>query len=444
MKYEQSLYTFTYTTLILIENVASYWLVSINPEVVDRNLKIKEQQNSAVCGYMFSYFFFGMIVGSFIWPSVSKVLSKRNCIILGFLLQALTNFMTGLTTNLMLIYFWRVLFGAAHNMNTIGKSFVFDFSEPENRQMLFNTKSCACLAAACFGPLIGYYLYIYCNKDYYLSFAYISAIYGVGILLFFITFYIYYDNVSVEDKVKKADDEEAVGLVESKDKQKDSLKSQKSIWEVLGIIYSKPLVRDAVLAYFIVNGDYTVRLFITIFYMEAPWKDQGLGISTEAVSIINMLIFFPSLVLLLTSPSFIPKKFSVFGFTKFVMWMSLIWTFLMPILRDVFPNNQHLYFYVICIVFSMSSFFNPNLFSPFLNLYMNDQMDRDSRVAFNSITFISFSVSAVLMVAFISPFFSISLYDPFFVKFVPYNKYLCFVIMDLLLASGLYILRNHK
>ncbi len=433
--------------MILIENLASYWIVSIIPEVVELNLGISKEENSKICGYIFSYFFFGMIAGSFVWPSVSRFISKRNCIMLGFILQAITNIFTGQTKRLYFVYFWRFIYGACHNLNTIGKSFIFDFAESRNRQIAFNSKSCASLAAACFGPLFGYYVYDYYQKDYFSSFAFISTTYAFGIILFFIVFYVYYDNLAVkEESPKIQDDEETKSLVKPPDDNnitKGITPEQKGIFEVIRLIFATPKLRNVIFAYLIVNGDYTVRLFLTIFYMETPWSQEGLGISTKGVSIISLIIFLPSIVLILTSTLFIPKKIKVFTFTKFVILMSILFTIMLPLFRDIFPNNTGWFYWIICVVFGLNSFFNPNLFSPFLNYYINATLDNDSRNSLNSITFIASSLSSVVLLALVSPLLSISLHNPNFTAHSPYSKYLSFVLLDVLQFVGLYLLRNH-
>ena len=83
--------------------------------------------------------------------------------------------------------------------------------------------------------------------------------------------------------------------------------------------------------------------------------------------------------------------------------------------------------------YGITSFFNLKLFSPFINFYLSDKIDKTCRIAMNSITFVGSCVAATLAMTFICPFFSRSMNDPDFVAFVLYNKYVEFVPMNVFL-----------
>ena len=91
--------------------------------------------------------------------------------------------------------------GFMHNLNTVGKDFIFEFADYNHRQYAFSFKSCFGMIASFIGPYIGYYIYQYSNKSFYLSTLFISIYFYIPALILFIILF-YYDFVpgEIEDK----------------------------------------------------------------------------------------------------------------------------------------------------------------------------------------------------------------------------------------------------
>lgn len=61
--------------------------MTLLPEIIDRNLGYHEvRDQSTVAGYFFTFFFYGLIVGSFTWPSLVTFSSKRNSIFVALII----------------------------------------------------------------------------------------------------------------------------------------------------------------------------------------------------------------------------------------------------------------------------------------------------------------------------------------------------------------------
>lgn len=87
-------------------------------------------------------------------------------------------------------------------MNTVGKDFIFEFALPEYQQYSFNFKSCFGIFASFVGPYMGYYIYEWSGKSFFVGSLIVSCFYLVALVLFLIFFYIDYHPEEIEEKNK--------------------------------------------------------------------------------------------------------------------------------------------------------------------------------------------------------------------------------------------------
>lgn len=445
-----------------LPNLLSYWIAAILPQVIVDNLGVTHKQDiSKVGGLFFSTYFFGIIGGAISWPYILKVISKKQCLLLGLFFQGVFTALTGMTTMLWLVYTYRFWTGFFNNINTVGKDFIFEFAKPHFRQYAFSMKSCFTVGGIFIGPLFGYYIYMHYNCSLEKSMVFLFYLYLFACLLFIVVFILDMSESVEESGNVLIKEESEHGIIKSELVEVKSLlmeeeelliqenikedQKQKGIPEVLGMMWRNKVLRDFSIVYFLTNGIFTTRNFILVFYLEASWDDQGLGIPAVSVSYINFYSFFFCLAFLLVSPYFVPSKISYLSIVRDIIIISLILVLLPPILRDVLPNStDSINKYIIYSTYGLSNFFNPKLFSPFINYFMNDQVDKYSRTALNSITFITSCLSACVIMMLVSPMLSISLHNEWFVAHQPWNKYVCFVMLDILLAVNLFYLRSRK
>jgi MFS family permease len=456
MELRQIIRLFIFGYFSFLANFLSFWIAAVLPQVVVNDLHIKDPELvSQVGAFFFSFYFLGIIIGSLAWPYVLKIMSKRGSILLALSMQGIFTALTGLSTNLVLVYACRVFTGAFNNINTVGKDFIFEFAKPAYRQYAFSLKSCFTVAGTFVGPLLGYYLYIWSGSSLRTSLLYLGALYLTAVILFVVVFYIDFgvnENHDHDPEIKRKTTEEernlllvneGENLTETHEQKKR--KKQKGIFLVTKEVFKNPSLRNLTIVYFLTNGIYTTKNFILIFYLEASWQEQGLGISPHLVSLVNFCVFFPCFLFLLISPIFVPAKVSYVTVIKQIVIVSIVILLLIPALRDIIPESKaQQYTWLICLLYGLSNFFNPKLFSPFINFYLNNNVDRYSRTSLNSITFIFSTISTAIIITLVSPLLSISLHNPFFKSYAPYNKYFCFVVLSLLLTLNLIYLReNH-
>ncbi len=198
----------------------SLWCMTVMPVIVSKNLGYtKVSEKSKIAGYFFTSFFYGLIIGSFFWPSLVKLTTKRNAIFIAVLTQGVFNALQGVFNNIWWLIFCRFICGLAHNLNTVGKGFIFEFSELDYRQYAFSFKSCFGILASFFGPYVGYYIYEYSGESFMWSSIYVSGTYLVALIFFVLVFYLDFTPGEVEDKLKE--------LKENKKEEEKELLSDK-------------------------------------------------------------------------------------------------------------------------------------------------------------------------------------------------------------------------
>ena len=436
-----------------LPNLLSYWITAVLPQVIEYNLKVEQRESvSRIGGLYFAFYFFGIIAGTFAWPYLLRLCSKNVALLLGLVFQGVFTALTGQTIDLTLLFAARFATGFFNNVNTVGKDFIFEFAKPAYRQYAFSIKSCFTVAGIFIGPLIGFYMYVYFDSDFGKCTILLFWLYMIAALLFVLLFMVdMRESVEGEAANSNKAREHSIGLHEEevislvREEQVHQKEKQKGIPEVLSIMWHNKILRNFSIVYFLTNGIFTTRNFVLVFFLESTWGDQGLGVSSKEVSMVNFYSFFFCLAFLLVSPRFVPSRVSYLSMVKQIIIVSVLLFLLPPLLRDLLPNGTHpACKWTIYLTYGVSNFFNPKLFSPFINFFMNNEVDKYSRTALNSITFVTSVVSAAVIMTAVSPLLSISLHHPFFSPFKPWSKYLTFVVLDLLLVLNLFYLSSKQ
>ena len=161
------------------------------------------------------------------------------------------------------------------------------------------------------------------------------------------------------------------------------------------------------------------------------------------MSYLVLAVFLPIIMVFVLSNRLIPKYMTIFTLFKVVILANMFFLLLIPAMRDLTNGlTHHQQLIIIYGLVSLFLTFNPNLISPFLNFRMNNQIPRNGRTTFNSITFVGCSLCVIAIFSTVLPLFSRTMYDPVFTQYSPYSKYICFIILDIILAAGAFLLRK--
>lgn len=450
---------FSYVTFLPI--FISLWCMTILPQIIAQNFgypSVKDQ--TRIAGLFFTSFFYGLIVGSFIWPSVVHMTTKRNLIFWAVLTQGVFTAILGFYNNIWWICICRFICGLMHNLNTVGKDFVFEFAKPDYRQYTFSFKSCFGILASFAGPFVGYYIYQWSGQSFLISNFIVALTFLVGLTFFFLAFYLDFTPGEIEENIElfKKHEIEHDHDIEEEEKEllpggrisegMETMHKRRSLWGVFVHCMKMPDVRGLIIIYFIANGVFKSVTMIIIFFIEQAYNQDGLGINNKNMSIITLISYFPSVVILMGSPKVVPKFFGYINFIRTMTFILSIFILTIPMLRDVFTkqflddNNWIIFLNVILL-----NAFNPKLFSPFVNYLVNSRVPREERTAVNSITFISSTLCSSFLINIVSILYSESFSMKFFLSIRPFNKYFTFVFLSALLWIGIAFtrkVREHK
>ena len=388
------------------------WSLTIMPEILKVNFDIQESgQRTKVAGIFYTSFFYGIIIGSLTWPYLLKFISKRNALLYAIILQGILNVVMGGTTSLKAIYIIRFISGTLHNLNTVGKDFIFDFCDDIHGQYAFNFKSCFGLLASFAGPFVGYYIYALTGKSFFLSCLIVSGFYVVGILGFIIFFYWVKDDIKTFKKIPTIADEDELAKLNPKtdDVRK---REQHGIKDTLVYISTHKQTVAYIVAYVLANGTFKTMNLISVFFLEAPLEEEGLGITSKELTYITLASYFPCLILLMVSPMLVPKRFS---YTFFICGCMLLFSLFIgayPIIKDIVNTTN---FSKLSWLIYTNQFLllvaNPKLFSPFINFLIGKAVPRSMRTSANAITFISSTLCSALLMNAMASVYSFSISD---------------------------------
>lgn len=440
----QKLRILTYVYTVFVESIGTHWILSVMPVVVSENFGTdREADKSGAASDYFIYYFVGLIAGSLGWPILVRYVPKRECLVIGLALQAITNYLVGVAPTFGWLCFWRFWFGAFHLVNTLGKDFLYEFVAATERQSVFVMRSIAVLISSFFGPLFGFYIYYGTGKSLAGALAYISLIYVSAVIFFALVFYCF----PVPSHGMDATLEETQSLTAEEGAAHPDIHlvrtTQISVWPMIKYIARKKDLRNLVLGFWMVFSVYNTQMVLTIFFIETPWAAGGLGLSDKEVSYLVLAVFMPIITVFVVSNKIVPKRLSMFTFFQLVILANILFLFLIPAIRDLTPNlSHHAHIDLTYLLVSLFLTFNPNLISPFLNFHMNNLVPRNGRTTFNSVTFIGCSLCVIAIFSTVLPLFSRTMYDPVFTQYAPYSKYTCFAILNVILAIGAFLLRK--
>lgn len=116
---------------------------------------------------------------------------------------------------------------------------------------------------------------------------------------------------------------------------------------------------------------------------------------------------------------------------------------IMPFSRDLFTHeflvkNAWVVYLNIILMYC----FNPKLFSPFINYVLNKKMPPHDRTAINSVTFIGSTLSSSILINIFAPLYSMTFSNDLFLRFYPYNKYVTFFLLAIVLLLGQSFMKN--
>lgn len=158
---------------------------------------------------------------------------------------------------------------------------------------------------------------------------------------------------------------------------------------MISIVLRDANLRNALMFYTITNAISYLMVFIDVYYLETPWADDGLGLTSSSISWLFLIVTFPSIVAIMLTPFIVPRRIKKFAFMRFVVVVQILSFAILPLLRDLFGSQAGTVRYVALAALGLNMFFNCNLTNPFLNYYLNKYVTASGRTAMNALTVIT-------------------------------------------------------
>lgn len=431
----------TYSYNIFINTFRTYWPLMLWPQIFKECFGVADLGRQTVfASYYYILYYYGNIVSSIFWPYMVQYLSVRGCILFALLAQFTIALLYSMVPNLYFVLALRFVSGIFKNSNHVGKDFIYGFCEDRYRQHGYAFTSIFTFAAVFIGPVVGIYMFEYTQHSFQKCFFLIAILYAGAIVLFIIVFYITYVPPFNESTIYPSvmDDEEKHKLVGKRRKKMGFFEAMRYIWDnsrLRGLTFLFIIAKA-------VNKSYTI---ISVFFIEADWNKEGMGISPITLAYINMISFIPVMIVLMISPWIVPTYIGYRTYLNIILSIYAIGVALMPMLKQVIGVlGYEKFFWLIFIVQGMIYLVNPKTYTPSIYYLINKATSKRGRTAVNSITSMIFTTTTAVLMSIIAPLYSYSVHNEDWVKYQPFNLYLTFFILSTLMFIGILLLNTNK
>lgn len=417
--------TFSYMNLISI--FTSVWWIIILPQILSENFQItKSKEKILFASLFYTSFYSGLILSYFFWPKMKNLTSNRNLVLFSFIVQTVFSIILGLFNNFYWIIFCRFFCGLMYNYNSIGKDFVLEFSKDIFVKYIYSLIGCLNILISYIGPFIGYLIYDFSDQSFLYANYYIGISFLIGLFFFILCFY---SNLKKKNEKKLKIEEETENLLKKKVIDKSFKKGQnKNLIKNSGKVFSYymkiPFLRGLIIIYVIYKGIFEAITLLTIFFLEEIYNQGGLGISNKNLSIIFMISYLPSILILIISSKIIPKKIDYINFIRIITLILSFSILMFPLMRYSFSENFIKWNkWIIFFNFILLNMLNSRLLSPFILLQIKSRLLKEDRYILDSIIFVLSMISSIFFVSTTAWF-----YD--FLYFRSYNKCFSFLFLS--------------
>jgi len=431
----------TYSYNIFINTFRTYWPLMLWPQIFKECFGVSDLTRQAVfASYYYILYYYGNIASSIFWPYMVHYMSVRGCILLALIGQFSIAVLYSLVPNLYFVLALRFVSGMLKNSNHVGKDFIYGFCEDRYRQHGYAFTSVFTFAAVFIGPVVGIYMFEYTQHSFQRCFFFIACMYAVSIVLFIVVFYITYVPPLNESTLYPSvmDDEE-------KQKLMGKRKKKMGFFEAVRYIWQNARLRGLTTLFIIskaVNKSYTI---ISVFFIEAPYEKEGMGISPMTLAYINMFSFIPVMAVLLISPWVVPRYLSYRTYLNIILSVYAVGVALMPMLKQFIGVVGYAKFYwLVFVVQGVIYLVNPKTYTPSVSYLINKATSKRGRTAVNSITSMIFTTFTAVLMSIIAPLYSYSVHNEEWIKYRPFNLYLTFFILSGLMFVGIVLLNKNK
>ena len=192
-----------------------------------------------------------------------------------------------------------------------------------------------------------------------------------------------------EEEKKKLLQQNKIEMSETGTSSSRDTSKKMTIFEAAVFAWNNDNLRNIFTLYIMSNAVFKSMNMLCTIFLEAKLSEEGLGVDPKELTMIAFISYFPSLLILLVSPMYVP---SVLGFKKYMTIIGGLYSLgiiLTPFWKDLISvDNIHILKIFIFTNQVMIYTMNPKMFSPFINVIVGQTIDRNGRTALNSFSFI--------------------------------------------------------
>ena len=344
-----------------------YWCLMIIPTVMSQEMNVKEQDLTTYILFSYLAYFYGMMLGCFLWNKLQNFLPPTIVLLLSLLMMGSTLFMQSVYGNVNAYIFFRFLNGIASNINNFGKSFVHEYIGREHRKSAFFCEAGSSIMGSLTAPLAGLLLYQRTKS-------FLIVCFVIAVMVFVIAFFNF---ITFSEKIKKNRKKSLIGSSDS-DNPNSFKRRVSTAPPGLKAMFSYCLISNIVARYliiiFIINSAcFSADIVISTLFLTTKSSDDDIQLSKASLSSLNAFSAIASIFMLVYIKNNIPMKMKYDNFLKTILCLSVFLVLMTPFLKEFLKMKIFGRFSqeIILIIYGCKFFFGYHLYSNLLTYFIN-------------------------------------------------------------------------
>ncbi len=281
-KYGELAKCLVYAIIINILGGLSYWYTVVLKDILKNDFGVQfEYEITEIIFDFYNWFVIGEILSGFLWTYILKYMTTRTCILVSLVCQAAVYIIQYFMTSIEAIFFCRVLQGFFNNINSLGKTYVFEFADVDYISVAFSMKGFIAILLQNFFPQIGVKIYELFGKNFQITCLFWFGFNAVIAIAFYFCFFVWSYSENTQEAVNKRNrllkdaenNKTDAKVAEAKDK-KDEKEVHYGLGRVFKHIISDPVTIKLFIVYILTKSIHkAIQGYKTVIFL----KDRDLG-----------------------------------------------------------------------------------------------------------------------------------------------------------------------
>lgn len=422
--------------IIIAVNSMKHWAMLILPHIVKVETELRSYDTTFYITLNYMCFFYGLLMGSWVWSLFSNRISNAMAIFISLLLMGVMNYLQSLNTSLSYLCAFRFIIGAVTNIQKMGKSFVHEFIGRKNRQQAFQVENASYVLGSIVAPFLGYYLYHTTSRNFTVT----ALIISVFILVLAGAFYIVFVSESIKPNAAE-DEEENIGIVRIPTMVAIDFRSM-----LIHCFYSNVYAKYLILTYIINSACFHVDFVLTSMYFLLGDNITEPVTTKRQLAEANLIGSIPSIFVILFLYKIVPDIMSYKSYILATIMISAITTLSTPLVRYyLIPVvGQGHAKALLCTFYGVKMLFNYYIYTNALVKEINTSVFKVYRSNIMNIVTIVKMLSSAMLFNLTSTIMYIFIRREEYRTYEPYNHFVPFMLLTFLQFTSLYLFQKSR